>query len=166
MRLIDIILELEYLSEKIDANTQADLKNLIASDTESLAENLSLEIQKSITTASEYDSSAATESDLRSRLTSVNQSITEFGEAGEAILDYFTPTLSRLNIAFPDELNATYPITFSESLNRFTRFSAPEFGSMNINSTFTFQESYDFLNSVFEFAQPAPGTQTASNANQ
>lgn len=150
--LANVILELEYLAGKLDSNEVDDLRDTIDQGLNQVSAELSKEISRLPTLATKYKSGEITESEVSATIQNIEAHIADIGPAGEIILSTFTGTLGRLGINLPTNLNDAYPLTYNETLKRYTRFASDDLGTLNPDGTFTFHPDNDFLNSVFAFA--------------
>ncbi|MGP9834058.1 hypothetical protein [Marinobacter sp. NSM] len=155
LRLANVVLELEYLANLIDANEQQAMRDTINTTLAELTTDLAGDIAQITEALRGYERGEVTETSLRNLLNTINGRVLGLGSAGEAILDSFSSILNRLDVVFPENLNETYPLVFDNNLNRYTRFGANAFGQANEDGTFTFDGNLDFLNAVFTFARPA-----------
>ncbi|OJT00006.1 hypothetical protein [Marinobacter nauticus] len=161
LRLANVALELEYLANLIDADQQQAMRDTINNTLSELTTDLTGDIAQITDALRGYERGEVTETSLRNLLNDTNTRVLGLGHAGEAILDSFSSTLSRLDVDFPDNLNDTFPLIFDDNLNRYTRFGNDAFGQTNEDGTFTFDGNLDFLNAVFTFARPATVAVTA-----
>lgn len=159
LTLANVALEVEYLAGLITASEQDQTRQAINEGLADLTSDLESQISTVTALIQAYGEGTTTETDLRTNVAQVTDSIASIGPAGETILDQFSTTLEQLTVVLPEQLNDTYPLVFNDSLDRFTRFGAEGLGEMNDDGTFTFRSDLDYLNSVFAFATPATTTQ-------
>lgn len=152
LRLQKILAELEYLAQE---RTESD-KRASISEAQTVAEATTAtaapQIESLELAVNNYDKGQITETDLEQALQSAQGIVQAYGEAGEQILADHAATLADLGLTFPANLNDTYPLEYVAELDRYTRFTHEDFGQLQ-GESFTFNASYDFLNTVFTYAK-------------
>ncbi|WP_449285784.1 hypothetical protein [Marinobacter sp. PE14] len=152
LRLMNIVLELEYLSGSISESEKVTTSQAAESDINDFATSLENEIALLNQALTNYESGDIPETDLKQRLSAASGALSDIGNAGESAIDNVTDTLTAMGIALPEDLEATNPLAYVEQADRFSRFMNANFGTFDSNGNFTFSNSYDFLNAVFHYA--------------
>jgi len=152
LRLLNTVLEIEYLAGDISESEKTSIKTTTNSAIASSSTALDGEITLLDQALTDYRNSDITETDLAQRLAASNAVVGELGTAGETALDIVTDTLTAMGIALPANLEATTPLRYIEEADRYSRFMVSDYGSFDGNGNFSFDPSFDFFNAVFSYA--------------
>ena len=149
VRLMNVMLEVEYLAGQISSTEKDAIKVQVATSTSSLDNEISLTSQA----LNDYQNGDITDADLQLQVDATTAAVAEAGQAGEQALDNVTDTLTAIGITLPDDLEGSYPLEYVAGFDRYSRFMHPDFGTDDGNGGFSFSASYDFFNTVFSFAE-------------
>ena len=152
LRLLNIVLELEYLAGSISESEKLATSDAAVTSVNGFANSLENEITLLGLALTDYNAGDIPETDLEQRLSAASGALSDIGNAGESALDNVIDTLTAMGIALPADLEATDPLAYVEQADRFSRFMNANYGSFDSNGNFTFSNSYDFLNAVFHYA--------------
>lgn len=152
LRLLNIVLEIEYLAGSISESEKTSTSNAAIAALNNFANTLENEISLLTLALSDYKAGDIPESDLDQRLSAAVAALSDVGSAGEAALDNVSNTLSEMGVPLPANLEATYPLAYVEQADRYSRFMNSDYGSFDANGSFSFSSSYDFFNAVFHYA--------------
>jgi exonuclease VII small subunit len=152
LRLLNTVLEIEFLAGKISESEKASISSAAAEAINGFSGPLENEIALLDQTLTNYKAGDVTETDLEQRLAAAAATLSNIGNAGEDALGNVTDTLAAMGITLPADLEATNPLVYVESAERFSRYMNSDFGSFDANENFTFSSSYDFFNAVFPYA--------------
>lgn len=152
LHLMNIVLELEYLAGRISESEKETTSQAAMTEINRFSTSLENEIVLLKQAMADYMAGDIPETDLKQRLAAASGALSDIGNAGESAIDNVTDTLTAMGIALPADLEATNPLAYVEQADRFSRFMNANYGSFDSNGTFTFSNSYDFLNAVFHYA--------------
>lgn len=152
LRLMNIVLELEYLAGSISESEKVTTSQAALTKINNFAASLESEIVLLSQALTNYRAGDIPETDLKHRLSAASASLSDIGNAGESALDNVNETLTAMGIVLPEDLEATNPLVYVEQADRFSRFMNANYGTFDSNGNFIFSNSYDFLNAVFHYA--------------
>lgn len=152
LRLLNTVLEIEYLAGRISESEKASTSQTAATALNSYSSALSNELTLLSQALTDYKAGDVTETDLRQQLGATSGVLTDVGNAGETALENITDTLYAMGITLPSDLQGTSPLEYVAEADRFSRFMDSDYGSFDGSGNFSFNNSYDFFNVVFHYA--------------
>lgn len=152
LRLQSILAELEYLAKEVSETQKAQSVDQALATATAVAQTTQPQIDALTQAVADYGNSQITEANLEQQLLMTQSVVQAYGNAGEQILSAHASTLTTMGLALPANLEDTYPLTYDADLERYTRFTHADFGTLNGDS-FDFNATYDFFNTVFPYAK-------------
>ncbi|ARM86347.1 hypothetical protein [Marinobacter salarius] len=153
LRLAEVALELEYLAsqttygDKVAAiSNNAGTVNIAASD-------LSTSITTLAQALADYNAGDITDTQLSQTLNATQANFDTLDAAAGDVIDDVLNTINQLvDINLPANIDQTYALEYVPEADRFSRYMNADFGTLESDGNFSFNGPYDFLNSVFTFA--------------
>lgn len=157
LQLAEIVLDLEYLA----GLTTPEEVSIAISDFESEVASASglfeSQVQLVSNAISGYQEGDVPERELRLAVSDAQVALGPLNTAGSNLLLEVRDSLTDLGVSLPSNPGALTPIEFVEEGDRYSRFMTDAYGAFGVDGSFSFHDSADFLNAVFNYASGSNG---------